>query len=161
MKQFPSTSVPLLFTYLLQETQRNPVFYASGFSAKSKGNCWPSNSIACRKAISTYRANQGAGEVTTGGFRCGFITSFTHSQSHNMYVHLSEARFAKNCQQNFGASCFAVSSSEICNVLKDENIQKLICDIDNSSDPEKELDKAMESEMFCAFADKILSTVNQ
>uniref|UniRef100_A0A803PGD6 AAA+ ATPase domain-containing protein n=1 Tax=Cannabis sativa TaxID=3483 RepID=A0A803PGD6_CANSA len=54
-----------------------------------------------------------------------------------------------------------VSSSEICNVLKDENIQKLICDIDNSSDPEKELDKAMESEMFCAFTDKILSTVNQ
>ncbi|XP_062079213.1 uncharacterized protein LOC133783571 [Humulus lupulus] len=52
------------------------------------------------------------------------------------------------------------SSSEICNTLKDENIQKLVCDIDNSSDPEKDLDKAMESEVFRAFTDKILSTVN-
>lgn len=30
----------------------------------------------------------------------------------------------------------AASSSEIRDALKDENIQKLICDIDNSPDPE-------------------------
>lgn len=52
------------------------------------------------------------------------------------------------------------SSSEILEALKDEDIQKLIYNIDSSPDAEKELDRAMESEAFRIFTDKILSTIN-
>ncbi|PON55519.1 hypothetical protein TorRG33x02_299060 [Trema orientale] len=52
------------------------------------------------------------------------------------------------------------SSSEIRDVLKDENIQKLIRDIDNSPDPENEFDNARGLEGFCLFTDKILSTLS-
>lgn len=38
--------------------------------------------------------------------------------------------------QSFEILCFAASSSEIHDALKDENLQKLICDIDSSLDPE-------------------------
>ncbi|XP_044501373.1 zinc finger HIT domain-containing protein 3 isoform X2 [Mangifera indica] len=51
------------------------------------------------------------------------------------------------------------SSSEIRDVLKDESLQKLILSIDSSSDAETELDKAMGTEAFRAFADKIQSVI--
>ncbi|EEF41300.1 conserved hypothetical protein [Ricinus communis] len=47
------------------------------------------------------------------------------------------------------------SSSEICNALKDESLRKLICAIDDASDPDSELEKAMGVEAFCIFTDKI------
>lgn len=52
------------------------------------------------------------------------------------------------------------SSSEIRDTLKDEDLQKLICAIDSSLDPESELDKAMEVEVFRTFTNKILSTIS-
>ncbi|PRQ25607.1 putative transcription factor interactor and regulator Znf-B family [Rosa chinensis] len=52
------------------------------------------------------------------------------------------------------------SSSEICDALKDESLQRLIESIDCSPDAENELDKAMDVEMFRIFTDKILSTIN-
>ncbi|XP_021806035.1 zinc finger HIT domain-containing protein 3 isoform X1 [Prunus avium] len=51
------------------------------------------------------------------------------------------------------------SSSEICSALKDENLQKLILNIDCSPDAEKELEKAMGVDVFRIFTDKILSTL--
>ncbi|KAF5458274.1 hypothetical protein F2P56_022312 [Juglans regia] len=52
------------------------------------------------------------------------------------------------------------SSSEIRDALKDENLQKIIRNIDGSPDAENELDKAMEVEVFRIFTDKILSNIN-
>ncbi|XP_024030082.1 zinc finger HIT domain-containing protein 3 [Morus notabilis] len=52
------------------------------------------------------------------------------------------------------------SSSDIRDALKDEDLQKLICAIDSSLDPESELDKAMEVEVFRTFTNKILSTIS-
>ncbi|KAG2712059.1 hypothetical protein I3843_04G100100 [Carya illinoinensis] len=52
------------------------------------------------------------------------------------------------------------SSSEIRDALKDENLQKIICNIDGSPDAENELDKAMGVEVFRIFTDKILSNIN-
>ncbi|KAF3436029.1 hypothetical protein FNV43_RR23121 [Rhamnella rubrinervis] len=52
------------------------------------------------------------------------------------------------------------SSSEIRSALKDESLQKLICEIDCSPNAENELDKAMGSESFRIFTDKILSTIS-
>ncbi|GMN50383.1 hypothetical protein TIFTF001_019534 [Ficus carica] len=52
------------------------------------------------------------------------------------------------------------SSSEIRDVLKDEDLRKLIRAVDSSQDPENELDKAMELEEFRTLTDKILSTIS-
>jgi len=52
------------------------------------------------------------------------------------------------------------SSSEIRDALKDEELQKLICNIDFSPDAENELNKAMELDVFRIFTDKILSTIS-
>lgn len=52
------------------------------------------------------------------------------------------------------------SSSEIRDALKDEDLRKLICAVDSSQDPENELDKAMELEVFRTLTDKILSTIS-
>ncbi|XVE93233.1 hypothetical protein REPUB_Repub01dG0172800 [Reevesia pubescens] len=52
------------------------------------------------------------------------------------------------------------SSSEIHEALKDEQLQKLISDIDRSPDAMNELDKAMGVDVFHIFSDKILSTIN-
>ncbi|CAK7349463.1 unnamed protein product [Dovyalis caffra] len=49
----------------------------------------------------------------------------------------------------------AASSSEIRDILMDESLQKLICNIDCSADPESELDKAMGVDAFCIFTDKL------
>ncbi|XP_030532644.2 zinc finger HIT domain-containing protein 3 isoform X1 [Rhodamnia argentea] len=51
------------------------------------------------------------------------------------------------------------SSSEIRDALKDERLQKLICKIDGSADPDSDLEKAMEVEAFRIFTDKILSAI--
>ncbi|KAM7270922.1 hypothetical protein ACFE04_030136 [Oxalis oulophora] len=51
------------------------------------------------------------------------------------------------------------SSSEIQMCLKDENLQKLIQDIDSSSNVDNLLDKAMESDEFRIFTEKILSAI--
>uniref|UniRef100_A0A2N9ILR7 HIT-type domain-containing protein n=1 Tax=Fagus sylvatica TaxID=28930 RepID=A0A2N9ILR7_FAGSY len=53
------------------------------------------------------------------------------------------------------------SSSEIRDALKDENLLKLIYNIDGSPDAANELDKAMGVEAFRIFTDKILSAVSQ
>ncbi|EXC24145.1 hypothetical protein L484_015160 [Morus notabilis] len=50
------------------------------------------------------------------------------------------------------------SSSDIRDALKDEDLQKLICAIDSSLDPESELDKAMEVEVFRTFTNKVTKT---
>lgn len=52
------------------------------------------------------------------------------------------------------------SSSEIRDVLKDGELQKLISSIISSSNAENELDKAMENEIFRIFSNKILSTLS-
>ncbi|XP_058197675.1 uncharacterized protein LOC131313403 isoform X2 [Rhododendron vialii] len=52
------------------------------------------------------------------------------------------------------------SSSEIRDALKDEELQKLICNIDSSPDAVNEIDKAMELDVFRIFTDKILSTIS-
>ncbi|XP_041008866.1 zinc finger HIT domain-containing protein 3 isoform X2 [Juglans microcarpa x Juglans regia] len=52
------------------------------------------------------------------------------------------------------------SASEIRDALKDENLLKIIRNIDGSPDAENELDKAMEVEVFRIFTDKILSNIN-
>ncbi|GMY25348.1 zinc finger HIT domain-containing protein 3 isoform X4 [Fagus crenata] len=52
------------------------------------------------------------------------------------------------------------SSSEIRDALKDENLLKLIYNIDGSPDAANELDKAMGVEAFRIFTDKILSAVS-
>ncbi|KAG5514693.1 hypothetical protein RHGRI_035924 [Rhododendron griersonianum] len=52
------------------------------------------------------------------------------------------------------------SSSEIRDALKDEELQKLICNIDCSPDAVNEIDKAMELDIFRIFTDKILSTIS-
>ncbi|XAR61007.1 hypothetical protein NMG60_11034578 [Bertholletia excelsa] len=51
------------------------------------------------------------------------------------------------------------SSSEIRDALKDEELQKLVYNIDCSPDAENELNKAMENEVFRLFTDKILSVI--
>ncbi|XP_022157884.1 zinc finger HIT domain-containing protein 3 isoform X1 [Momordica charantia] len=51
------------------------------------------------------------------------------------------------------------SSSEIRNTLNDESLQKLICAIGSSPDPETELDRAMEDEAFRIFSSKISSII--
>ncbi|XP_038684662.1 zinc finger HIT domain-containing protein 3 isoform X5 [Tripterygium wilfordii] len=51
------------------------------------------------------------------------------------------------------------SSSEICNILKDKSLQKLICDINSSPNSEDELDKAMNVEAFRIFSEKILANI--
>ncbi|EOA15639.1 hypothetical protein CARUB_v10005894mg [Capsella rubella] len=53
------------------------------------------------------------------------------------------------------------SSSEIREALKDEALQKLICNIDSSSNPVQELDEAMGLEAFREFTDKILSNISK
>ncbi|CAA7050099.1 unnamed protein product [Microthlaspi erraticum] len=53
------------------------------------------------------------------------------------------------------------SSSEIREALKDEALQKLIFNIDTSSNPLKELDEAMGVEAFRIFTDKILSNISE
>ncbi|CAN0920342.1 hypothetical protein LINGRAHAP2_LOCUS31993, partial [Linum grandiflorum] len=52
-----------------------------------------------------------------------------------------------------------VSCSEICDALKDENLRKLILDINSSPDPENELAKAMGTGAFRILADKVFSNV--
>ncbi|XP_059626133.1 uncharacterized protein LOC132269109 [Cornus florida] len=52
------------------------------------------------------------------------------------------------------------SSSEIRDALKDEELQKLIYNIDCSPDAENELDRAMQVDVFRKFADKILSSIS-
>ncbi|KAG2716844.1 hypothetical protein I3843_03G148300 [Carya illinoinensis] len=54
----------------------------------------------------------------------------------------------------------STSSGEIRDALKDENLQKIIRNIDCSPDAENELEKAMGVEAFCMFTDKILSIIN-
>ncbi|XP_042971589.1 uncharacterized protein LOC122303732 isoform X9 [Carya illinoinensis] len=49
------------------------------------------------------------------------------------------------------------SSGEIRDALKDENLQKIIRNIDCSPDAENELEKAMGVEAFCMFTDKLFS----
>ncbi|XP_017247336.1 uncharacterized protein LOC108218755 isoform X1 [Daucus carota subsp. sativus] len=51
------------------------------------------------------------------------------------------------------------SSSEVIDALKNEELQKLICKIENSADIESEFDKAMEADAFRLFTDKILSII--
>ncbi|KAK1355924.1 Zinc finger HIT domain-containing protein 3 [Heracleum sosnowskyi] len=51
------------------------------------------------------------------------------------------------------------SCSEVVDALKDKELQKLICNIENSADIESEFDKAMEVDTFRLFTDKILSTI--
>ncbi|XP_059433649.1 uncharacterized protein LOC132166780 isoform X2 [Corylus avellana] len=51
------------------------------------------------------------------------------------------------------------SSSEICDALEDENLQKIICNINSSPDAQNELEKAMGMEVFRIFTDKILSNI--
>ncbi|XP_041008867.1 zinc finger HIT domain-containing protein 3 isoform X3 [Juglans microcarpa x Juglans regia] len=51
------------------------------------------------------------------------------------------------------------SASEIRDALKDENLLKIIRNIDGSPDAENELDKAMEVEVFRIFTDKVLPSV--
>ncbi|XP_010433161.1 PREDICTED: zinc finger HIT domain-containing protein 3 isoform X2 [Camelina sativa] len=53
------------------------------------------------------------------------------------------------------------SSSEIREALKDESLQKLIYNIDSSSNPLQELDEAMRVEAFREFTDKILSNISK
>ncbi|XP_010438381.1 PREDICTED: zinc finger HIT domain-containing protein 3 isoform X2 [Camelina sativa] len=53
------------------------------------------------------------------------------------------------------------SSSEIREALKDEALQKLIYNIDSSSNPLQELDEAMRVEAFREFTDKILSNISK
>ncbi|XP_019051817.1 PREDICTED: zinc finger HIT domain-containing protein 3 isoform X2 [Nelumbo nucifera] len=53
-----------------------------------------------------------------------------------------------------------VDSTEIRDALKNEELQKLIYQIDCSTDAENELDKAMEREDFRKFTDKILSIIS-
>eukprot|EP00268_Persea_americana_P022977 TRINITY_DN22715_c0_g1_i3.p1 TRINITY_DN22715_c0_g1~~TRINITY_DN22715_c0_g1_i3.p1 ORF type:complete len:202 (+),score=43.53 TRINITY_DN22715_c0_g1_i3:160-765(+) len=53
------------------------------------------------------------------------------------------------------------SSNEIQDALKNEELQKLIYKIDSSPDAKTELDKVMQQQIFHAFADKILSVINQ
>ncbi|XP_051118813.1 uncharacterized protein LOC127243021 isoform X2 [Andrographis paniculata] len=53
------------------------------------------------------------------------------------------------------------ASNEIRDAIKDEKLQKLICNIDSSTDPDNELDKAMEDETFLLFTEKILSTIGK
>ncbi|KAG2716846.1 hypothetical protein I3760_03G147000 [Carya illinoinensis] len=48
----------------------------------------------------------------------------------------------------------STSSGEIRDALKDENLQKIIRNIDCSPDAENELEKAMGVEAFCMFTDK-------
>ncbi|KAL8092891.1 uncharacterized protein LOC141693591 [Apium graveolens] len=52
------------------------------------------------------------------------------------------------------------SSSEVLDALKNVELQKLICQIENSADIESEFDKAMEVDAFRLFTDKILSTID-
>lgn len=51
------------------------------------------------------------------------------------------------------------SCSEVVDALKDEELQKLICSIENSADIESEFYKAMEVDAFRLFTEKILSTI--
>ncbi|XXG68231.1 hypothetical protein AAC387_Pa06g1367 [Persea americana] len=53
------------------------------------------------------------------------------------------------------------NSNEIQDALKNEELQKLIYKIDSSPDAKTELDKVMQQQIFHAFADKILSVINQ
>ncbi|XP_077243034.1 HIT-type Zinc finger family protein [Tasmannia lanceolata] len=53
-----------------------------------------------------------------------------------------------------------VVSKKIQDALNDEELRKFIYKIDCSTDPENELAKAMEGEVFCQFTDKILSIVS-
>nr|ABK22660.1 unknown [Picea sitchensis] len=53
-----------------------------------------------------------------------------------------------------------VASSEIRNILKDQELQKIILRIDSSENAEEELDKAMEGPHFQEFTDKILSIIS-
>ncbi|CAH8322377.1 unnamed protein product [Eruca vesicaria subsp. sativa] len=53
------------------------------------------------------------------------------------------------------------SSSEIREALKDEALQKLIFNIDNSSNPLQELDEAMGVEAFRVLTEKILSNISK
>lgn len=52
------------------------------------------------------------------------------------------------------------ASSEIRNLLKDEELQKIILTIDSSVNAEEELDKAMEGPLFREFTEKISSIIN-
>lgn len=49
---------------------------------------------------------------------------------------------------------------EIQDALRDPEMQKIILKIDESSEPEKELEKVMESQAFRQFTDKILDIVS-
>lgn len=51
-------------------------------------------------------------------------------------------------------------SKSILDSLKDVELQKLVYKIDSSSNPEEELDKAMEVEGFLQFKENILSVVS-
>lgn len=52
------------------------------------------------------------------------------------------------------------ASSEIRDALKNEDLQKLIRNIDNSPNAEEELQKAMGVDVFRMFTDKVLSAAN-
>ncbi|GAB2232679.1 hypothetical protein Droror1_Dr00011725 [Drosera rotundifolia] len=53
-----------------------------------------------------------------------------------------------------------VASSEIRDALKNEDLQRLISSIDNSVNASDDIDKAMGSDVFRIFADKVLSAAN-
>ncbi|KAL9273475.1 hypothetical protein AKJ16_DCAP27730 [Drosera capensis] len=52
------------------------------------------------------------------------------------------------------------ASSEIRDALKNEDLQRLISSIDNSANASDDIDKAMGSDVFRIFADKVLSAAN-
>eukprot|EP00249_Psilotum_nudum_P023390 c28856_g1_i1 orf=289-705(+) len=52
------------------------------------------------------------------------------------------------------------ASSDIRQMLKDKNLQKLILKIDSSSNAEEDLDKAMEMDLFHEFSNKIFAVLN-
>lgn len=53
-----------------------------------------------------------------------------------------------------------VELNEIRDMLKDPELQKMILQIDGSSEPEKELEKLMEGQAFQQFTNKILDIVS-
>ncbi|XP_072954974.1 uncharacterized protein [Typha angustifolia] len=51
-------------------------------------------------------------------------------------------------------------SADIRDALKDEELRKLIIRIDSAEEPDKELDKAIQGQIFHEFTDKILAIVS-
>uniref|UniRef100_A0A453FUW7 Uncharacterized protein n=1 Tax=Aegilops tauschii subsp. strangulata TaxID=200361 RepID=A0A453FUW7_AEGTS len=53
-----------------------------------------------------------------------------------------------------------VELNEVKDALRDSELQKMILQIDGSSEPEKELEKLMEGQAFQQFANKILDIIS-